>query len=182
MVDFQNPIFSPARSSLMQYAEKISSGATGGTDIPNQFVTLVKAAVQGQTPCDPTKSAQCSPEWQFLFYWNQGSNWQTVAQTQIQNYLNNVGTRISTSAGANDYMSLSISRGIQFANYPQICNLNEFTLLLPTTALDNVFLQMNTDGTTSSQPAYTCPSNAISTTTSTLRTILDSTIARRVSR
>jgi hypothetical protein len=161
MVDFQNPIFSPARSSLMQYAQKISTGKNDGQDIPNQFVALVKAAVQGQTPCNPTQSSQCSAEWQFLFYWNQGSNWQTAAQTQIQNYLNSVGTRIATTAGANDYMTLSVSRGIQFSNYPLVCNLHEFTLLLPTTDLGNVFSQMNTDGTISSQPAYSCSSNSL---------------------
>jgi hypothetical protein len=161
MVDFQNPIFSPTRSSLMQYAQKISTGKNDGKDIPNQFVALVKAAVQGQTPCNPTQSSQCSAEWQFLFYWNQGSNWQTTAQTQIQHYLNSVGTRIATTAGANDYMTQSVSRGIQFSNYPLVCNLHEFTLLLPTTDLGNVFSQMNTDGTISSQPAYSCSSNPL---------------------
>lgn len=167
MVDFQNPIFSPGRSSLMQYAEKISTGTNNGTDIPNQFVALVTAAVKGQPACDPTKSA-CSPEWQFLFYWNQGSNWQTAAQTQVQNYLNAVGTRISTSAGANDYMTLNVSRGIQFSNDPLVCNLHEFTLLLPVTKLGNVFSQMNTDGTISSQPAYSCP-DSISGLLTTMR-------------
>lgn len=168
MVDFQNPIFSPARSSLMQYAEKISTGKNIGTDIPNQFVALVKTAVQGQTSCDPTKSAQCSPEWQFLYYWNQGSNWQTAAQTQIQNYLNAVGTRISTTPGASDYLTLNVSRGIQFSNYPLVCNLHEFTLLLPVTNLGKVFSQMNTDGTISAQPAYSC-SDSISGLLTTMR-------------
>ncbi len=157
MVDFQNPMFSPARSSLMRYAQNVSTGKTDGNDIPNQFVALVKTAVQGQTPCDPTKSSQCSAEWQFLYYWNQGSNWQTAAQTQIQSYLNSIGSRIATTAGAIDYMTLSVSRGIQFSNYPLVSNLYEFDLLLPCTSLGNVFYQMNTDGTISTQPSYSRP-------------------------
>jgi hypothetical protein len=159
MVDFQNPVFSPTRSSLMQYANNISTGKADGNDIPNQFVALVKQAVKGQTLCDPTKSSQCSAEWQFLYYWNQGSNWQTAAQNQIQSYLTNVGNRITTSAGANDYMTLSISRGIQFSNYPLVCNLHEFSLLLPTSKLGNAFYQMNPDGTISTQPIYRCSDN-----------------------
>ena len=157
MVDFQNPVFSPARSSLMKYAQQISTGKTDGKDIPNQFAALVKQAVQGQTPCDPTVSSQCSAEWQFLFYWNKGTAWQTAAQSQIQSYLNSVGTRIATTAGANDYMTLSISRGIQFSNYPLVCSLHEFDLLLPCTNLGNAFYQINTDGTISKQPSYSCP-------------------------
>lgn len=156
MVDFQNPVFSPARSSLLQYAQQISTGKNDGNDIPNQFASLVTAAVQGQPACDPTQSAQCSAEWQFLYYWNQGANWQTAAEAQIQNYLNNIGSRIGTPAGANDYITLSVSRGIQFSNYPLVCNLNEFELLLPATSLGNAFYQMNPDGTISRQTAYSC--------------------------
>lgn len=157
MVDFQNPVFSPARGSLMKYAEQITSGQKNG-DIPAQFATLVANAVQGQPACDPTQpSAQCSAEQQFLYYWNQGAKVQTVAQAQLQNYLAKVGNRMSTTAGANDYMTLYISREIQFSNYPLVCNLHEFDLLLPCTDLGNVFVQMNADGTISPQAAYACP-------------------------
>jgi hypothetical protein len=158
MVDFQNPIFSAPRASLMTYANQISTGNADGQSIPNQFAALVQKVASGQPACNTSNLSQCTPEQQFLFYWNQSNaNWQAACQTQIQNYLNAVGARISTQAGVNDYMTLSISRGIQFSNYPLVCNLHEFDLLLPCNSLGNTFVQMNADGTTSPQASYQCP-------------------------
>jgi hypothetical protein len=151
MVDFTNPVFSQPRSSLMTYAAKITTGKADGTDIPNQFAALVTAAAAGTPAVDPAHVAKATPEQQFLYYWNQ-TDWQAACVTQIDAYLQAVGIRIGTIAGANDYLTLAISRGIQFANDPRLCNLNEMSLLLPTSSLGQIMVQMLPDGTISPLP------------------------------
>lgn len=160
MVDFQNAVFSKPRESLMQYAEQISSAPAvpDPNDVPHQFAALVEKAAQGQPACDPSQLSKCTPEQQFLYYWN-SSDWTTAAKDQINSYLNAVSSRIGTQAGLNDYMTLAASRQVQFANYPLVCNLFEFTLLLPQTGLGDIFVQMDTDGTISPQNSYSCPSS-----------------------
>jgi hypothetical protein len=151
MVDFTNPVFSQPRSSLMTYAAKITAGKADGADIPNQFAALVTAAAAGKPAVDPAHLAKATPEQQFLYYWNQ-TDWKAACVTQIDAYLQTVGIRIGTTAGANDYLTLAISRGIQFANYPLVCNLNEMSLLLPTSSLGQIMVQMLRDGTISPSP------------------------------
>ena len=151
MVDFTNPVFSRPRSSLMTYAAKITAGKADGADIPNQFAALVTAAAAGKPAVDPAHLAKATPEQQFLYYWNQ-TDWKAACVTQIDAYLQTVGIRIGTIAGANDYLTLAISRGIQFANYPLVCNLNEMSLLLPTSSLGQIMVQMLPDGTISPSP------------------------------
>lgn len=151
MVDFANPVFSQRRSSLMAYAAKITSGKADGADIPNQFAALVTAAAAGKPAVNPDHLAKATPEQQFLYYWNQ-ADWKTACVTQINAYLQAVGSRIGTTAGANDYLTLAISRGIQFAHDPLVCNLNEMSLLLPTSSLGQIMVQMLPDGTISPLP------------------------------
>jgi hypothetical protein len=151
MVDFANPVFSQPRSSLMTYAARITSGKADGADIPNQFAALVTAAAAGKPAVDPADLAKATPEQQFLYYWNQ-TDWKSACVTQINAYLQAVGSRIGTSAGADDYLTLAISRGIQFANDPLVCNLNEMSLLLPTSSLGQIMVQMLPDGSISPLP------------------------------
>jgi hypothetical protein len=158
MVDFQNPVFSRARSGLTQYVNQITSGKADGADIPNQFAALVKQAASTQPTCDNTKLSQCTGEQQFLYYFGQSAgNWKGACVAQINSYIGSVNTRIATTPGVNDYMTLSVSRGVQFQNWNGVCNLFEFDLMLPCTSLGNVFVRMNADGTVSQQEGYTCP-------------------------
>jgi hypothetical protein len=155
MVDFTNPVFSPVRNSLQQYADQILTGQANGTDIPTRFAALAAAAAASQPACDTTALGRCTAEQQFLFYWN-SSAWQASAQNRINAYFQALSARLATQAGQDDVMTLIVSRGVQFQNFWPICNLAEFSLLLPQTSLRNVFVQMNPDATLSTQRGYEC--------------------------
>lgn len=161
LVDFPNPVFSAQRSSLMKFARQIqtaqilTSGSPNPNGVPAQFIALVTTAAMGQPPCDTSALASCTPEQQFLFYAGQ-SNWQQRARDQIDRYFAAISRRIGTAAGANNYMTMSVSRESQFAHARGIGNLDEFSLLLPCS--DLTFSQckrMNVDGTTSDDPLWT---------------------------
>jgi hypothetical protein len=68
LVDFPNPLFSAQRSSLMKYANQIStaqvlaSGSPNPNSVPAQFTALVAAAAQSQPSCNPSALANCTPE------------------------------------------------------------------------------------------------------------------------
>ena len=154
LVDFANPVFSAQRTALMQYAARIQTAQvlTNGTSnphgVPAQFIALVTAAAMGQPACDPATSALCSPEQQFLYFAGQ-SDWKTRARNLIDPYLAAVVKTIQTSAGAADYLTLSVSRQSQFAGDPGPGNLDEFSLLLPCNDIVlKMCKRMNTDGTT----------------------------------
>lgn len=155
MVDFPNPVFSPTRASLQQYAAQLSSGKANSEDIPSRFANLVTRAAASQPPCDPAAVTQCTAEQQFLFYWRD-PQWKQTAEKQITQYLAAVQQQTATPAGQNDVMKLIISRGVQFQNYWPICSLDEFSLLLPKTSLDQVFVQMTPQATLVNQAAYSC--------------------------
>jgi hypothetical protein len=154
MVDFPNPIFSPARSSLGKYAAQIAQAnlTPDPTDAETQFASLVAQAAAGQPACNPASITSCTPEQQFLFYWNE-ANWQAACQQQISAYLAAVGTRIKTPAGVDDYLTLSVARANQFSTAPLVSNLHEFDLLLPCTKLGTGSARMNADGTITTEPA-----------------------------
>lgn len=160
MVDFQNPIFSRNRAGLMRYAEQISTGKTtpDPADIPTQFAALVSQAASGQPPCDTSQVFNCTAEQQFLFYYQ--SDWRDRSVAQINSYFQRIGARIVSTEGVNDYVTLAVSRGVQFSNYPLVCNLREFDLQLPCTSLGDIFVQMNADGTLSPQQRYKCPNTS----------------------
>ena len=158
LVDFPNPVFSTQRSSLMKYAQQIQtaqvlvSGSANPNGVPAQFIALVTAAARGQAPCNPATLASCTPEQQFLNFARQ-ADWQQRAMDQINPYLNAISQRIGTSTGADDYMTMSVSRQSQFANAPGISNLNEFSLLLPCSDITlGKCKRMNVDGSTSDDP------------------------------
>ena len=158
LVDFPNPVFSTQRSSLMKYAQQVQtaqvlvSGSANPNGVPAQFIALVTAAARGQAPCNPATLASCTPEQQFLNFARQ-ADWQQRAMDQINPYLNAISQRIGTSTGADDYMTMSVSRQSQFANAPGISNLNEFSLLLPCSDITlGKCKRMNVDGSTSDDP------------------------------
>lgn len=156
MVNFPNPIFSPARSSLSQYAAQIAQAnlTPDPHDAETQFAALVAQAAAGQPACNPASIMSCTPEQQFLYYWNR-ANWQAACQQQINAYLAAVGTRIKTPAGVADYLTLSVARANQFSTAPLVSNLHEFDLLLPCTTLGTGSARMNADGTITTEPPVT---------------------------
>lgn len=151
MVDFANPVLSPARESLLKYAAKLPTGTiTGGkSDIPERFAALVSEGTKGQPTCDPTHLERCTAEQQFLHYWNlPEGKWQTEAQSRLQKYLDAVGGRVGTPQGLDDYMRLAASRREQFRTWPVIGNLVEFSLLFPRSDLPAAPpLRMHVEGT-----------------------------------
>ena len=152
MVDFQNPIFSPVRSSLQAYAEKLDTATIdnqGVSNIPSLFVAEIEAAAAGQPPCSVENLDSCSAEQQFLNTWNlPDGTWKDQVNQRIQSYLNAVADQISNDNGLSDYVDLSISRRRQFASIKPIKNLFEFSLLLPQSDLpgNSPLLRMQSDG------------------------------------
>jgi hypothetical protein len=160
LVDFPNPVFSAQRSSLIKYAKQIQTaqvlvtGSSNPNGVPAQFIALVTAAAKSQPPCNPATLASCTPEQQFLNFAGQ-ADWQQRAVDQINPYIGEIGQRIGTSTGANDYMIMSVSRQSQFANAPGISNLDEFSLLLPCSDLTlGQCRRMNVDGSASEDPQW----------------------------
>jgi hypothetical protein len=154
MVDFQNPVFSQVRSKLMTYASQIQTAnlSPDPNDAPTQFANLIRKT--GAKACTKASIQDCTPEEQFLYYYQ--SDFATLAVQQINAYLNSVQRSVSAGRGVNDYMGLLVSRGVQFANWNPMCNLNEKELLLPCTSLGKPWFQMNVDGTIGQQSSYQC--------------------------
>ncbi|NET08446.1 MAG: hypothetical protein F6K09_01725 [Merismopedia sp. SIO2A8] len=152
MVDFQNPIFSPVRSSLQAYAKKLDQATIdneGVSNIPTLFAAEIEVAVKAQPPCLVEKLDSCSAEQQFINTWHlPDATWKEQVNQRIQSYLNGVANQITNGSGISDYVDLSISRKRQFASIEPINNLFEFSLLLPQSNLpENAsLLQMQSDG------------------------------------
>jgi hypothetical protein len=135
MVDFKNPVFSKKRSSLQQYANLIPTGTitSGVSSVPTDFAAKVRTAAAGQPTCDPTNLDKCTAEQQFLKTWDIPDNqWKTVAQEQIQSYLDEFKT-IATIDQLDQLMRTSVKRQREFQSWKPISNLDEFSLLLPKT-------------------------------------------------
>ncbi|WP_287276879.1 MULTISPECIES: hypothetical protein [unclassified Okeania] len=152
MVDFQNPIFSPVRSSLQTYAKKLDQATIdnqGASNIPALFVAEIEAAVKNQPPCSVENLDSCTAEQQFLNTWNlPDATWKDQVNQRIQSYLNAVADQIANGNGVSDYVDLSISRRQEFASIKPIKNLFEFSLLLPQSDLpvNSPLLRMQSDG------------------------------------
>lgn len=169
LVDFPNPVFSATRSSLMKYAQQISTAKTLTTGdnaqgVPAQFIALVKAAAATQPACDTTALLACTAEQQFLYYAGQ-SDWKTRATGQVNPYFAAVAQRLGTDAGTRDYLTLWASRQAQFAAAPGVGNLDEFSLLLPcnTLALKSC-KRMNADGSIADDPLSRCAAQTCAAT------------------
>jgi hypothetical protein len=158
MVDFPNPVFSPRRDALLKYAERITTGVADGADIPNRFAELVRVAAASQPPCTNPDRTKCSPEQQFVFYWEitRQPDWKQRLAAILNPYLAAVARRMSSAP--QEYLTLARSRQEQFQNYPGVCNLYEFDLMLPCSEHSGEgWYQMNSDGTLSPQPQSVCP-------------------------
>ena len=138
MVDFPNPVFSPARAKLFQYMPTAATLDPAAGGLSQQIAAVISKAADGH-PAD-------SPEAEFKANWELAeSEWQNVFASRIESYLAAVTERISSVAGFDDYVRLAESRRREFKRM----RLNEFALTLPVTniPLDAPLLQMRPDGT-----------------------------------
>jgi hypothetical protein len=137
MVDFPNPIFSAARSRLLQYVPATGHIQAGRSDLAERTAQAIVQAAMAQAPE--------SPEGQFAALWQLSpTQLQKEAEKRIKQYLNAVQKRLKTQAGLDDYTRLAEARRRQFAT---VSALNEFPLLLPKTNIPPMALQMHADGT-----------------------------------
>ncbi|MFJ3202953.1 hypothetical protein [Streptomyces sp. NPDC086989] len=137
MVDFPNPVFSPARSLLMRYVPTTPVKAVKLCDTVTQ--AILDAARTRNLPAD-------SPEARFAAHWQVPEDrWQSVFGQRVDSYLRKVTQQIQTAAGFDDYVRLAESRRRQF----RLMKLNEFELTLPVTnvAPDAPPLAMREDAT-----------------------------------
>ena len=158
MVDFQNPIFSPVRSSLQAYAKKLDTATLDyqlnsenqlNSNISALFVSEIEEAVKNQSPCLDENLDSCTAEQQFLHTWNlPDATWKDEVKKRIESYLTAVADQITEGNGLSDYVDLSISRRRQFASIEPIKNLFEKSLLLPQSDLpvNSPLLRMQRDG------------------------------------
>jgi hypothetical protein len=133
MVDFQNPVFSAKRATLDNYAAEIKTGTinNGVSSVPADFAAKVESAAAGQAPCDPDHLDQCTAEQQFLFYWKlPDDQWKNEMGKRIQEYLDQI-KNLPADKQLDELLRLSVKRRDQFTQWPLIMNLDEFSLLLP---------------------------------------------------
>lgn len=143
MVDFPNPVFSLARSTLLGYVPPAATVDPAGGGVSQQVAEAIVQAADGL--------AADSPEAQFAEHWRlPDTQWREEFAGRIQDYVNAVTVRIGTDQGFDDYVRLAESRRREFKRI----RLNEFTLTLPVTNIppDAPLLQMNPNGTVSEKP------------------------------
>jgi hypothetical protein len=143
MVDFPNPVFSPARAKLLDYVPPTASVDPAGGGVSQQVAKLIMQAAGDLGPD--------SPEARFAEHWRlPDAEWRDVFAQRIQDYITAVTVRIGTVQGFDDYVRLAESRRREFKSR----RLNEFALTLPVTNIPNdaPLLQMNQDGTISEKP------------------------------
>ncbi|WP_415919560.1 hypothetical protein [Tateyamaria sp. SN6-1] len=130
MTDFPNPLFSDKRSALQAYADQIPSGRVSPDEntVVDDFVKAVTATAQGQAACDTASVLTCSPEQQFLHYWSAGDDWQSAFGDVVMRYFEE---EWSGPDAATKLLDQAEAARTQFAKWPIISNLNEFSLLLP---------------------------------------------------
>ncbi|MFW2371623.1 MAG: hypothetical protein ACN4GM_00760 [Gammaproteobacteria bacterium] len=152
MVDFQNPLFSHKRASLMKYAQAVSSATISGStsNMDSLFAARVANVANNQPVCTDITLDTCSAEQQFMAVWSD-ANWKNTSATRIDTYFKAVDTHISCLAppceGQDDYLKLLISRHRQLAATPPLGNLVEFSLLFPFSNVPPTpFLRMTATG------------------------------------
>ncbi|UUU36114.1 hypothetical protein JIX56_43300 [Streptomyces sp. CA-210063] len=135
MVDFTNPVFSPARARLMTYVPTDPVPAPTWCD--DIAAAVVAAARTG--PAD-------GPEAEFARNWAlPEADWRGVFARRVDVYLEKVAARLRTASGFDEFTRLAESRRRVFKEM----RLNEFALTLPTTDIpaDAPRLRMHEDGT-----------------------------------
>ncbi|MFD8800061.1 hypothetical protein [Streptomyces atroolivaceus] len=125
MVDFPNPVCSPARSHLMQY---VPTMPTKTVELCDKVAKAILDAVRAKDlPAD-------SPEGRFAACWQEPDDaWRTVFGQRVDAYLRAVTQQIQTASGFDDYVRLAEFRRRQF----RLMKLNEFELTLPVTNISS---------------------------------------------
>ena len=138
MVDFPNPVFSPARCTLLKYIPAAGTiRPDGSSDLPERVAEAIAQAAKSLP--------EESPERQFLANWGlPDADWEATYASRIRSYLDAVRDRLTRPGGFDRYVELAESRRRQFARLP----LNEFELLLPRTNIpaNAPLLRMDADG------------------------------------
>ncbi|MFQ3246253.1 MAG: hypothetical protein ACI9SP_002905 [Arenicella sp.] len=132
-VDFSKPVFSSKRNKLKIYSDQLKEGTIrdGISSIPEDFAKIVRPVAARQPACDPAKVDACTAEQQFLAVWDMPEKlWKEALKTRIQAHLDQLAA-MPAQQQLDFLMSKAIERHKQFASYPIIKNLNEFSLLLP---------------------------------------------------
>ncbi|WP_051806531.1 hypothetical protein [Streptomyces sp. NRRL F-2747] len=137
MVDFPNPVFSPARSLLMRY---VPTTPTKAAELGDKVArAILDAARTRDLPAD-------SPEARFVAHWQVPEDaWPSVLGQRVDAYLRKVTQRAQTASGFDDYVRLAESRRRQFRRM----KLHEFELTMPVTNIPPGAppLAMREDGT-----------------------------------
>ena len=156
MVDFQNPVFSEPRAMLLQ-REYLAPGpyTLDGRQIPEYFVSQAQIRTGG-VACDPTKATNCSPEQQLMHWWSMPDNgWKPAMEAAISSYLDGTRQRLQQQQIALNVFQVALSLRTQFAHKDDICNLDEFPLLLPNSIQGNLSVRLEYDGTMTPKVTYT---------------------------
>lgn len=131
-VDFSNPIFSPERAKLLQYAPtQVRLGALG-SDFDGQFISAIRSA-------SPPAG---SPEARFLELVDDPNLLVHVRQ-QLANYKDRLQDILASQAGVKNILELACSRRQAFADKRK---LREFNSTLALTGLARPHLAMRPDG------------------------------------
>jgi hypothetical protein len=129
MVDFPNPVYSSERAKLLRYVPSQLSTVGDLQRLPAQFAKAVARAAGA--PCTRQDVTTCSPERQFLHYWNlPDARRQRDALSRISDYLTALQARLATPKGFDDVLKLGVSRRHQFKQSPH-GGLIENPLLFP---------------------------------------------------
>ncbi|KAI9655095.1 MAG: hypothetical protein M1821_005578 [Bathelium mastoideum] len=116
MMDFQNPVYSWRRASLMAYLPQSATLTGSMYDFEAQFVDAVRRSKYNKDPN--------SPESQFLaLYDKPPDHFQSIFST----YFSKIQKRLKTQEGVSDYLKLAESRRRIFRPLP----LDEFGAQLP---------------------------------------------------
>lgn len=109
MVDFENPIFSPARTALLSHIPE-GQFAGDGVDFSQAVADSILASPQVDVPD--------SPEAAFASHWGLGEDFDASFNARLTAYYAAVGDRLTTPIGFSDYFRLAESRRAEVEEMP----------------------------------------------------------------
>jgi hypothetical protein len=146
MVDFQNPVFSRRRQSLMRFvpdSATLNNAGETASNIEEAFVAAIEA-VEASLPPEGAEA-------EFLANWRLPADaWKTEFETRITAYFEKLAETAATGSGFDGWVRLAESRRREFRGR----TLAEFRLTTPTTNIpDNAPpLEMTADGAVIEKP------------------------------
>jgi hypothetical protein len=103
LVDFSNPVFSPDRAKLLDYAPQSARADAAGADLDSRFIAAVQAA----------HAPDGSPEAKFLALWATPDLIAWATQ-QISSYQSAIQAKLQTPQGVEGILRLAESRRLVF--------------------------------------------------------------------